>query len=95
MARELRLQLETLDPFLKAANKEYGAAVNLEEALERALPRMGNRDIFNLGTKVLIGRDSWPLAILNQTLGHPAIKSKIAFLLGRFARSNKQPSITP
>lgn len=93
MAHELRLQLETLDPFLKAANREYAAAANLEEALERALPRMGNRDVFNLGTKVLIGRDSWPLAVINQTIGHPAIKSRIAFLLSRLSR--RQPLITP
>jgi hypothetical protein len=39
----------------------------------------------------MIGRESWPLAILNQTLGHPAVKSRIAFLLGRFARQGQYP----
>jgi hypothetical protein len=81
LAHELRLSLEKMSPALKEVNREYGAAVNLEEALERAIPRMNNRDVFNLGTKVLLGRESWPLAILNQTLGHPQIKARLAFSL--------------
>jgi len=49
-------------------NREYAAAKDLEEALERALPRINNRDTFSLGTKILIGKETWPLAILNATL---------------------------
>jgi len=87
LAHELRLQLEAKNPTLRAVNREYAAAKDLEEALERALPRINNRDTFSLGTKILIGKETWPLAILNATLGHPTIKGKLAFLLSRGARN--------
>jgi hypothetical protein len=81
IAHEARLQLQASNPALKEANADYASWRLLEEALERSLARRNNRDLIDLGTKVMIGRESIPLAIINQTVGHPAVKAQIAFML--------------
>jgi hypothetical protein len=80
VAHEARLQLQASNPALKGVNADYASWRLLEEAIERSLARRNNRDIIDLGTKVMIGRESWPLAIFNQTVGHPAVKAQIAFM---------------
>ena len=81
LAHEARLQLQASNPALKDLNADYAAWKLLEEALERSLARRSNLDVIGLGTKVLVGRESWPLAILNQTIGHPSVKAHVAFML--------------
>jgi hypothetical protein len=81
LAHEARMQLQASNPALKELNADYASWRLLEEALAQSLARHGNRDLFSLGTKVLIGRQSWPLAIFNQTVGHPRVKARIAFML--------------
>lgn len=81
VAHEARMQLQASNPALKDANVNYAEWRLLEEAIERSLARISNRDIIGLGTKVLVGRETIPLAVLNATVGHPLVKSKIAFML--------------
>ncbi len=90
IAHEARLQLQAANPALKGANVNYAEWRLLEEALERSLARRSNRDIVGLGTKVLLGRETIPLAILNATIGHPQVKSKIAFII---SNSGKTPPV--
>jgi hypothetical protein len=81
IAHEARIQLQATNPALKDVNADYAAWRLLEESLERSLARRNNRDLIDLGTKVMVGRESIPLAVFNQTVGHPAVKAQIAFML--------------
>lgn len=81
IAHEARIQLQATNPALKDVNADYASWRLLEEAMERSLARRNNRDLIDLGTKVMVGRESIPLAIFNQTVGHPAVKAQIAFML--------------
>ena len=81
VAHEARLQLQVSNLALKDINADYASWRLLEEALERSLARRNNRDLIDLGTKVMIGRESIPLAIFNQTVGHPSVKAQIAFMM--------------
>ena len=81
IAHEARLQLQASNPALREVNADYASWRLLEEALERSLARRNNRDLIDLGTKVMIGRESIPLAIFNQTVGHPQVKAQMAFML--------------
>jgi hypothetical protein len=83
IAHEARLKLEELNPELKGLNQKDAGFILLDEALERSLARRGNRDIIDLGTKVLLGREAWPFAIINATIGHPQVKATVAFMLDR------------
>jgi hypothetical protein len=80
---ELRVALEELNPELKNLNKSDQAWILLDEALDRSLAKANNRDIVGLGTKVLLGRESWPLAAINATIGHPQVKATLAFALDK------------
>jgi hypothetical protein len=90
LAAEARLKLEEMNPQLKQLNKTEQGRILLDEALERSLARRSNRDIISLGTKVLVGRESWPLAILNATLGHPQVKATIAFMVDNARTAAKE-----
>lgn len=81
LAHEAMIRLQNDNPALKDLNADYAGWKLLEEALERALPRINNRDVIGLGTKVLVGREAWPFAIWNATIGHPSVKAQIAFML--------------
>jgi hypothetical protein len=81
VAHEARLQLQASNPALKDVNADYASWRLLEEALELSLAKRNNRDLVDLGTKVLVGNDSLPLAVFNQTVGHPRVKAQIAFML--------------
>ena len=83
IAHAARVKLEEMNPSMRVLNQNFSDWNALEQAMERAVPRLNNRDLIDLSTKVLIGRESLPLAIFNQTIGHPAIKSRIAFMLSK------------
>ena len=64
-------------------NKKDASYIALTEALERAVPRIGNKDMVGLGAKVLLtGTHPW-LAIMEHAIGLPAVKGKFAFALNR------------
>ncbi len=81
VAHEIRMRLQASNPALQSANVNHAQWKLLEEAIERSLARRNNRDIIDLGTKVLIGKETMPMAFLNATIGHPAVKSRIAFIV--------------
>lgn len=83
LAHEAMLKLEAKYPSLHRLNARDGALIDLRDALEHSLARTGNRDMISLGTKVLVGRESWPLAILNSTIGHPQVKARLAFAISK------------
>jgi len=80
LANEAMVSLESFYPQLKELNKTDASYIALKEAVERATARIGNRDIVGLTTKVL-GVRSIPGAIFEWTLGHPLVKSRLAFSL--------------
>jgi hypothetical protein len=83
LAHEIMIDLESKYPALDALNQKDSARIALQQALEASLGRMGNKDVVGLGTKVLVGKETWPLAILNATIGHPQVKARLAFALSK------------
>jgi hypothetical protein len=92
VAHDAMTKLEELNPKLAELNKSDAGYILLQEALERSLARRSNRDIIGLGTKVLLGRESWPLAAFNATVGHPQVKATMAIVLNK-AKTAAQRSI--
>lgn len=81
IARQGMLILESLSPELKRINRNVSAYKDLEDAISRAIGREMNKDVVGLDTKVMAGK--WPLALLNATLGHPKVKTSLAFALDK------------
>jgi hypothetical protein len=81
IARQEMLILESLSPELKRINRNVSAYKDLEGAISRAIGREMNKDVVGLDTKVMAGK--WPLALLNATLGHPKVKTSLAFALDK------------
>jgi hypothetical protein len=85
IAHEAKAQLEAVyGEELAKLNKNDAAYIALKEAIERATARLENRDMIGLAAKV-IGVRSIPGAIFEWTIGHPQIKSRLAFALHRAA----------
>lgn len=87
MAREAKVALEELFPDLKKLNRQDAAYVNLVDALERAVPRLQNKDIMGLGTKVLLTGAHPVMGIVEHIVGLPAMKGRLAFALNRARKS--------
>lgn len=92
MAKEAKLALEQLKPELKRLNRQDAAYINLIEALERAVPRLQNKDMVGIGTKILATSASPSLALVEHILGLPYVKSKLAFAINR---ARKAPPVAP
>ncbi len=86
VAHQAMLELEAMNPALKYLNAKYSLYTNLEDAMATSLAKHSARDIVDLGTKVLLGKQGFPLAILNMTLGHPRVKSILSFAMDRGIR---------
>jgi hypothetical protein len=52
LARGIKEELETQFPEIKDLNASQGKLINLDEALQRAIRRTENKDIFSLGGKI-------------------------------------------
>jgi len=88
MAKEAKQSLEELYPQLKNLNKNEAAYINLIEALESAVPRIANRDAVGLGAKVLMtGAHPW-LAAIEQVVGLPKVKARLAIALDSARKKN-------
>lgn len=103
LARGIKEELEAQFPEIKAINAKEGRLFGLDEALERAVRRIDNRNIFSLGGKVIAAgggaagavlggpggaaAGSATLGILHDVLSHPELQSKIAIQLHRANRS--------
>ncbi len=91
MAREAKLALEDLNPELKALNAKDAAYINLTEALEKAVGRMGNKDLVGLGTKVLMSGGNPLKALADHLVGLATVKGRLAFALNRARKLQTQP----
>ena len=92
LAHEAMTFLENKYPALDKLNAKDGALIDLREALERSLGRLDNKDIIGLGTKVLTRKETWPLAVINATIGHQQVKSRLAFALSKASTIGGMPT---
>jgi len=92
LAHEAMTFLENKYPALDKLNAKDGALIDLREALERSLGRLDNKDIIGLGTKVLTRKETWPLAVINATIGHQQVKSRLAFALSKASALGGMPT---
>jgi hypothetical protein len=86
IAHEAMVSLEELYPQIAVLNKNDASYIALKEAIERATARMGNNDIVGLSTKML-GVRSLPMAVFEWTIGHPQVKSRLAFALRKVGQA--------
>jgi len=81
IARELMLNLEQVYPALAELNATDAARISLTEAIEKAFAKESQKSMVPLGAKVLMRPKTWPLAIWEATVGHPQVKTRLAFAL--------------
>ena len=87
VARGIRIQLEQLYPDLAKLNKESSALLNLENQLAKAVGRVGNRDIMNLGLKVALGGAGLDASLAQKSnvllgiIDVPNVKARLAVAL--------------
>jgi len=94
IAREIMLNLEETYPALKELNATDAARISLSEAIEKAYAREATKNLVPLGSKILLRPKSWPLAIWEGTVGHPRVKTQLAFALHK-ASPTKYPAKPP
>lgn len=83
--------LEELEPALKGLNQTDAARIALKEGIERAVGRIGNRNLSDLGSEIMAGAGAavggGPGAAVGFTLKKliemPELKSKMAFAINR------------
>lgn len=104
LARGLKEELQAQFPEIKELNSQEGQAINLDGALERAVNRTTNRDIFSLGGKIATGTGAVIGAatggepgamagsvagpVLHHFLTDPAIQSKLAIALNKASKGS-------
>lgn len=104
LARGIKEELQAQFPEIKGLNAEEGRAINLDGALERAINRTSNRDIFSLGGKIAAGTGAAIGAVgggeagaaagavagpvLHHFLSDPAIQSKLAIALNKASKGS-------
>ena len=81
VAREIMLNLEEMYPAIKELNTTDAARIGLVEAIEKAYAKEATKNLVPLGAKILLRPKAWPLAIWEGTMGHPRVKTQLAFLL--------------
>ena len=91
MAHEAKTALEEQSPELKNLNQNDAAYINLREALERAVPRIQNRDMGGLGFKILLTGSHPGMAILELISGAPRVKAATAIALNKARKIQKTP----
>lgn len=91
IAHEAMAQLERMYPELKAMNQADAAYIKLKEGIERAVGRMGNRDIIGLGEGVAATAGAAVSGGLGAAVGFalkrlvdmPTVKARLAFALDK------------
>jgi hypothetical protein len=86
------LALEDRFRVLDNLNKTDSAYIALREAIEESIGKLGAKNIIGLGPKVLMGRGNATLAVLDQILGLPAVKSRLGFALSTGSKIAASPS---
>jgi hypothetical protein len=90
-ARGIKEELEGVFPELKNLNAKEGAMIGLEESLQRALARIGNRDLIGLGEVVAGtagaaasgGKVGFITGLARKLIDHPGVKSHLALALAK------------
>ena len=98
IAREIMLNLEEIYPALKELNATDAARISLTEAIEKAYAKEATKNLVPLGSKILLRPKSWPLAIWEGTIGHPRVKTQLAFALHKASPAKypvKPPKYVP
>jgi len=91
VAREIMLNLEEVYPPLADLNATDAARISLVEAIERTFAKEAQKNLIPLGAKILMRPRTWPLAIWEGTVGHPQVKTRLAFALHK-ANPAKYPA---
>ncbi len=86
MAHELMVDIEKAWPEIGYLNKEYGPYRALREIITRSVAREANKDIVPFSSKILFNPKFWILGLWDATVGHPYVKSHLAFTIDK-ARS--------
>lgn len=94
LARGIKEELENQFPEIKGLNAREGQLINLDGALQRAVKRIDNRDVFSLGGKIAagagaaLGAETGHTAagviagvVLHKALTDPMVQSKLAMAL--------------
>ena len=81
VAREIMLNLEKTYPALAELNATDAARISLTEAIEKSYAREAQKSMVPLGAKILLRPKTWPLSLWESTIGHPQIKTRLAFAL--------------
>ena len=102
MARGIKEELQTQFPEIQGLNAQESRFIRLDDALDRAVRRTNNRDIFSLGGKIITGATT-SLAgtlggaegagvgalggiALHYVLSDPMVQSRLAIALNRASR---------
>jgi len=85
------LNLEEAYPALIELNATDAARIGLTEAIEKSFAKEAQKSMVPLGAKVLMRPKTWPLAIWEATVGHPQVKTRLAFALHK-ANPTKYPA---
>ena len=91
LARNMMLELEKLHPELKVLNQTDAAYIKLKEGIERAVGRLGNRDLIGLGEEIaataggaIAGAPGAGMGFaFKRILDMPTVKSQLAFALSK------------
>lgn len=94
LAHEAMLELEKVHPEIARLNKNDASYIALKEAMEHALARWQNRDVTGL-TSIIMATRNIPLGVVNWTIGHPYVKSKLAIALSKAGSITGQSVIKP
>jgi hypothetical protein len=96
LARGIKEELEAQFPEIQNLNAAQGKFINLDEALDRALNRTANRDLFSLGGKIATGagatigsafgfggaaEGSAAALLMHHIMTDPMVQSKLAIAL--------------
>ncbi len=89
LARGLKEELATQFPELSSLNDKESKLLGLQDALERAVRRIDNKDMLGIGTPIAVGAGAAAgggpaavaAAVLKTALDNPQIKSRLAILL--------------
>lgn len=83
ISHEIMVKLENAYPALEKLNATDSARISLRDAIEKEVALQSQKNVFGLSAKVLMRPWSWPLALWDSTVGHPAIKSRLAIALSK------------
>lgn len=83
ISREIMVKLEGLYPELAELNATDSARIGLRDAIEKEVALQSQKNMVGLSSKVLLRPWIWPIAFWDATMGHPAVKSRLAIALSK------------